>query len=298
MEVQELKFLLELLGFPDYRAPISRIKPNPKTKAIERDAICRALGDRELVGYCEEVLHFSIASAGKSLLQLDTSRLPIAAEELQVLQACADSAITPAQTGLEADTRQEVIQRLVEKGLIEADKTQIKEVWLTPRGQEHLRDEYNPSGTVPVISLDLLRNYVRFMRKSLRGVGERSQELLSTTPMDVVVVEAISPESATIAGATVEPDGVSLQDEDIVRIIQELDRELGTDNYLPIFHLRQKLQPPLTREEVDRALYRLQRSDLIELSSLQEAIAYTPEQIEAGISQDIGGALFFIIVTK
>ena len=81
-------------------------------------------------------------------------------------------------------------------------------------------------------------------------------------------------------------------------MIQNLDRELATDNYLPIFYLRQKLQPPLSREEVDQALYRLQRNDKIELSSLQEAIAYTPEQIEAGIPQDIGGPLFFIIVTE
>ncbi|MGB7059636.1 MAG: hypothetical protein WBD58_18175, partial [Geitlerinemataceae cyanobacterium] len=67
------------------------------------------------------------------------------------------------------------------------------------------------------------------------------------------------------------------------------------DNYLPIYHLRQQLQPPLSREELDRSLYQLQRDDTIELSSLQEAIHYTSEQIDAGIPQQIGGPLFFII---
>ncbi len=56
MEVQELKFLLDLLGFPDYRAAITQIKPNPKTKAAERDSLCRTLCDRQLVGYAEEIL--------------------------------------------------------------------------------------------------------------------------------------------------------------------------------------------------------------------------------------------------
>lgn len=76
-----------------------------------------------------------------------------------------------------------------------------------------------------------------------------------------------------------------------MQIIRDLDRQLGTDNYLPIFHLRQKFQPPLSREQLDQLLYRLQRNDRIDLSSLQEVSAYTPEQIDAGIPQDIGGPL-------
>jgi predicted transcriptional regulator len=284
MEVQELKFLLDLLGSPDYRAPITQIKPNPKTKAMERDAICRALADRELVGYSEEILNFSISPAGKSLLQLDPARLPIAEAEVSILRACAESTITPAQTDIQAATRQSVIQGLAEKGLIKAEKSQITEVWLTPRGQEYLREEYNPSGTLPVVSLDMLTNYVRFLRKSLRSpeVSVMPSSSLSLTPGSSPEVLVSKP----------------LSDDEIVRLIQELDREFATDNYLPIFYLRQRLQPPLSREELDCTLYRLQRSDRIELSSLQEAISYSPEQIESGISQDIGGPLFFIIVTQ
>ncbi len=287
MDVVELKFLLKLLAFPDYRAPISQIKPNPKTSPRERDGICRTLGDRELVAYSKEVTQFSITPAGKALLALDTTQLPIADEELQVLQGAGSGFTTPAQTGISASVRQTSIQSLVDRGLIEAEKTQIQEVWLTERGAEYLTDEYNPSGSDPVISLDLLTNYLRFIRKSLR------QQAL---PVNPILAPVVTHENRDSRDAT---DRVSTQigDPEILQLIQDLDRELATDNYLPIFYLRQKLQPPLSREEVDQILYSLQRHDLIELSSLQEAIAYTPEQIEAGIPQDIGGPLFFIIVT-
>ena len=83
-------------------------------------------------------------------------------------------------------------------------------------------------------------------------------------------------------------------DPEILAVIRDLDHNLSTDNYLPIFHLREKLQPPFSRTELDQALYRLERSDQIELSSLQEVRCYTLEQVEAGIPQNIGGRLFFI----
>jgi len=69
---------------------------------------------------------------------------------------------------------------------------------------------------------------------------------------------------------------------------------LNTDNFLPIFHLREKLQPPLSREALDQMLYELQGEDLIELSTLQDVSNYSEEQIAAGIPQNIGGALFYI----
>ena len=117
----------------------------------------------------------------------------------------------------------------------------------------------------------MLSDYLRFMRKS--------------------VIKQETLKSATESAPAIAPS-----DEEILQLIRDLDRQLRTDNYLPIFHLREKLQPPLSREELDRALYRLERSNLIELSALQEVVAYTKEQIDAGIPQNIGGRLFFIIV--
>jgi hypothetical protein len=112
---------------------------------------------------------------------------------------------------------------------------------------------------------------VQFLRKNLRVKSEQ----VSTSVSDI---------------------NSNISDEEILETIKKLDRELGTENYLPIFHLRQKLQPPLLRDDLDQALYRLQKSDKIDFSTLQEVSAYTPEQIDAGIPQNIGGQLFFLIV--
>jgi len=85
-------------------------------------------------------------------------------------------------------------------------------------------------------------------------------------------------------------------DVEILNKIKELDLEYNTDNYLPIFHLRNEFQPPLSRAELDGALYRLQAEDKIDLSTLAEVDAYTPAEINAGIPQIVGGSLFFITV--
>ncbi|HEY9811444.1 MAG TPA: hypothetical protein V6D13_19120 [Halomicronema sp.] len=277
MDVLELKFLLELLGEPNYRAPASKIKPNPQSKATERDNICRRLAERDLVGYSVEVTRLVIAPPGKSLLKLEVAGLPVTAEELLVLQACANGEISALQSGIVAEIQQPVIQGLAQRGLIQALKTQINEVWLTERGQQYLLNECNPTGTTPVMSLNMLANYLRFFRKAMREM--RGIEMaVNNAEMGKNAIDA------------------KLSDEDILQFIKDLDRQLGTDNYLPIFQLRSKLQSALTRDELDKTLYRLQRNDKIELSSLQEAFAYSQEQIEAGIAQDVGGPLFFIIV--
>jgi hypothetical protein len=272
METNELKFLLKLLAFPDYRTSLAKITPNAKTTAAERERICRKLRDQELVNCSYEVTKLKIAAPGKDLLKLDAAESPLTDQQLKVLRTSEKEKITPGKTGIPAAERQAIIQGLADRGWIEVEQ-KIKEVWLSERGVERLRDEYNPKGTA-TISLDLLNNYLRFLRKSLqvKPVTPATNE----SPID----------------STSKPS-----DKEILQTIQKLDQELGTDNYLPIFHLRQKLQPPLSREELDQALYRLQKNDQIELSSLQEATAYTSAQIDAGIPQNVGGALFFISLT-
>lgn len=271
METIELKFVLKLLGVPDYRAPLSKVNPNSKTSATERERICRKLRDRDLVACSEEIRKIKIAPPGKSLLELDPTGLPVTPHELKILKACEKSSITPSETKVTpAKMRDTLIDSLAARGFIEAAETKIKDVWLTERGKEYLRQEYSPSGYSPVVSLEMLNNYLQFMRKFLsRPLPPPPTGKLASQPTD----------------------------EEILQVIQNLDRQLGTDNYLPIFHLREKLQPPLSREELDQALYRLEKQDKIELSSLQEVRAYTSEQIGAGIPQDIGGPLFFIITT-
>lgn len=263
MDTNQLKFLLMLLGCANYRTGLSsNILDGFKS---EKNKICRDLGELEYVDYSREVATVKILPAGQALLKLDSTQLPIDDQELKVLEKISKSSgkIAPSEikvSGLKSDERDVILKTLSERGLIAAEikmKRAKAEVWLTERGIEFLRDEYVPNkGNKPVISLDLLGNYVQFLR----------------------VKEHIN------------------SDEEILETIKKLDRELGTENYLPIFHLRQKLQPPLLRDDLDQALYRLQKSDKIDFSTLQEVSAYTPEQIDAGIPQNIGGQLFFLIV--
>ncbi len=270
MNADELKFLLKLLGCENYRSSLSAsIFKSFKSK----NKICQDLSDRELIDYSREITAVKILPPGKALLKTATTEIPIPEKELKLLQAISkiSKKITPSQIkipSLTASEKEAILKSFCEKGLIEIE-TKLKktkaEVWLTERGIKYLRDEYNPNkGTKPVISLDLLSNYVRFLRKTLGGETTKTKTTIS--------------------------------DEQILETIKELDRELGNNNYLPIFHLRQKLQPPLSRDELDQALYRLQRSDKIELSTLSDPTPYTEEQVDAGIKQNIGGPLFFISV--
>lgn len=292
MEVKELKFLLKLIAKENYQGKIQELKPNSKTKISETESICRTLRDRELVTCSETIAKIKIQSAGKALLKVDVNNLPITADELKILKACATKVITPGKTKVTPPKkRQELIASLAQRGLIVSAATKIEQVRLTERGKKTLLEEYNAKGTNSVLSLDLLDNYVRFLRKNLRsGLSQSSIEI---TPENNNNGKK-SP--ITITKGQDSNNGKKLTDKEILQTIVELDRELGTNNYLPIFHLRNQLQPPLSRQELDDALYRLQRQDKLELSSLVETVHYTKEQMDAGIPQDVGGALFFLMV--
>ncbi len=281
MQASELKFLLKLLGHPNYRASITQLNPNEQTKAPERNRICCTLSDRGWVTHSREVKKFKVSPAGKNLLKQDMNQFPLTKQHLQVLEACKDKSIVPSDVRKMAATeRQSVIQDLEAKGLIQVEKVDIKEVWLTNQGQEYLRNQYNPGKSSATISLNLLNNYLKFIRKTINPVNE--------------------PQGGHIPIATEQISGLNkkLDDEEILDLIKKLDHEFGTENYLPIFRLRERLQLSLSRDEVDQALYRLGRQNKINLSSLVEAIHYMPEQIQAGISQPSGGPLFFIEVNQ
>lgn len=277
METNELKFVLKLLGFNDYRAGLNAFD----SFKTEKNKICKALGDRELVDYTREITTVKILPPGQAVLK-NPGEVPIADKELKVLEkiAKASAKIAPSKiTSPKAAERDAILEVLSDRGLIEVEKGIKKnkpEVWLTQRAIEYLRDDYNPNkGLQPAISLELLGNYLRFLRKTLR----------------------VKPEEVSTTLPTVNVADKEISDEEILQIIEKLDRELGTDNYLPIFHLREKLQPPFSRDELDKALYRLQKNDKIELRTLVHAQEYTQEQVNAGITQRSGSPLFFIKVT-
>lgn len=263
MEIIELKFVLKLLEAPGYRDSLTKIKLTP---ASERDKACRQLLERQLIGVSYEISKFKIAPAGNALLKLESSKLPITSQELKILKSCQKEAISPGKTGIAAPEAQNLVQSLLEKGLIQvnAKEKKIKEVWLTERGNEYLQKEYEPSGGGNItLSKKMLATYLKFLRQS----------------PSITVNPSLPP-----------------SDDDILQTIQDLDKEFATNNYLPIFYLRQKLQPPLSGEDLEQALYRLEGSDLIELSALVEASRYSPAQVNAGIKQLSGSPLFFIKV--
>ncbi len=106
-----------------------------------------------------------------------------------------------------------------------------------------------------------------------------------------------APEVTPEPAPEVTPEPAPVTDEQVLETIKELDTELGTENYLEIYHLR-NAYPQVKRPDMDAILYRLQKSDRIDFSTLQEVSAYTPEQIDAGIPQIIGGQLFFLMVNN
>jgi hypothetical protein len=285
----ELKFLLTLLGCPSYRSPLAA---SHFAKFKGKAALCLGLAERRLVDYTREIASVKLLPAGQALLQLDPQQLPIDRDQLKLLAAVAKASgagrgvkatqlrVTPASQ------RQPLLEALQGRGLIEAQvqpATKKAEVWLTPQGLDYLREDYVPKGNLPVLSLDLLRNYLQFMRRSTQlASGLDSTAALSQRPEEA-------------APPTVQPAG-EVNDGEILTTIQALDQALGTENYLPLFQLRQRLS--LSREVLDDALYRLQRGDRIELGALQEVTAYSSEEIDAGIPQTIGGPLFFVSVLE
>ncbi|ACK73492.1 conserved hypothetical protein [Gloeothece citriformis PCC 7424] len=270
IDVPSLKILLKLLEKPDYKAPVGQVKPNDKTKISEQTRLCRQLKEQKYIDYSEETTKIKLTSTGKEVLKLELKNTPLSETELKILQGCIKGAIAPSQTKITpAAKRDEAIEKAMQRGFLEVAETKIKEVWLTDEGKEFLAREYVPSGGGNIsLSKGMIGDYLRFLRKYLGG---------STAP--------------SFNNDKVQKWG----DDEILQLIKDLDRELGTENYLPIFYLREKLQPPMSRDEVDQALYRLQRQDKLEMSCLVESVRYTNEQIQSGIPQDIGGSLFFLI---
>jgi DNA-binding MarR family transcriptional regulator len=262
---EELKFLLILLGCSNYCAPFADKQfSNFKRKW----QLCQILAERSWIDYTKEIMTVKLLPAGEAILKLESSQLPINPVALKVLKKICQQPgkvkVSELRT-LKSAERQSILQSLSDQGLIEIEQAPAKkaEVWLTDQGLIYLREDYYPQGKQPVISLDLLKNYLQFLRHPQSITNQNQQE--STT---------------------------QVSDIEVLQIIRSLDQELGTENYLPIFELRSHLL--LSRDALDQTLFRLQRADQIELGSLQEVSVYAPEQIDAGIPQNIGGPLFFI----
>lgn len=287
MDTPKLKFLLKLLGQEGYRGTIAQLRPNEKTTMTECDRICSSLAEEGIVNYSREVTQFQSTVAGQALLEKDLADAGISEQQRFVLHTCARQSATPSDLRkLHPAERQTVIQALVAQELVQIEKERVKEVWLTEKGYAFLQDECYPSGN-DTITLDLVKNYLQFLRRTLPQVGlQRSLAAAATQEETDIMNERAIALPAKGWG--------ELDDQEILDIIKDLDRELGTHNELPIYQVRRRLEPRLSRAELDQVLYRLQQNDWITLSPLVQPQDYTPEEISAGLLENNGHLLFFI----
>ncbi len=272
MEVIEIKFLLKLLSCNNHRTTISKIRLGKSIKASVRNQVCMRLFELGLVQFTEKIVKIKINAEGKAALDSDSKRLT--SLQLKVLKACQNKGIPPSGTRISPNQgRLALISELARLGLI-TTSTKVHEVWLTDSGRKYLASEYTPTGGGNIIlSKKMLTNYLEF----LRGYFSTAQQNEQVTPVPAAEL----------------PANKDVDDNEIFQTICDLDQHHQTENYLPIFHLRNQF-PSLSREKLDKALYRLQKSGKIDFSTLASVEAYTPEEIEAGISQVIGGSLFYI----
>jgi predicted transcriptional regulator len=222
----------------------------------KKNQICEQLGQRGLVDFTREIATVKITPAGQGLLELNTVNLLISALEYKVLKKIARSSEITPS-------------KLLGKSLKAADCYSII-------------DGFCEKGLISTTTKKK-RNHceVWLTEKGLECI-QQVNDYFQSWDNTLTQVHTKPKEKPT--------------DEAILQMIIQLDKDLGTDNYLPIFHLRKALQPPLSREKLDQALYRLQKTDKIEFSTLAEVKAYSLEEIESGIPQPVGGPLFFIIV--
>ena len=266
MDINELKFLLRLFDCKERRTYLSS---STFRNFPDKERIAMQLAAEGLIDFSEEIATVNIAPPGIALLNLPLDRLPIDHVEFRILDRISRyPGIQAKQINIKTKEKQlslgeiqKILASLGDRGLIFVEmelKKQKAEIWLSDRGRE---------------CIEKVNKYFQSLRQP---TGENTDKMIVKNRDG--------------------SEGVQLSDEEILQTIRDLDAKLGTDNYLPIFYLRQELQPPLSKEELDRSLYNLQRHDKIELSSLQEGMRYTSEQLEAAIYQSIGRRLFFIIV--
>lgn len=152
-----------------------------------------------------------------------------------------------------------------------------------------------------------------------QGIDALWQKVMGSNPADAIAEqETPAPEPETTPepspeaeperlGAIAEsapevtPEPAPVTDEQVLATIKEIDTELGTKNYLPIYHLR-NAYPQVKRADMDAILHSLERQGKLDMSLVQEVTAYTQEQLDQGIRvnpeiQDhVANNFFFLMV--
>ena len=216
----ELKFLLSLVSFDEYRSSITKVKPNSSTPASDRDKACESLVSQGYVECDREISKFAIAGPGKELLK-NADRLPVKLDpqEQKILEACSQ-AITPGTLGkkVPASDRQPLLRSLVDRGLIKASQESIKEVWLSAQGKRFLQEAYVPEGNWG-ITASKVGSYVEFLRESAHGSSARSLPTSQPRGQQPLSQPGSLPNSNMPIGSQTKPD-----QQTVLQQIQQLDQ--------------------------------------------------------------------------
>ncbi|MGI0482794.1 hypothetical protein ACN4EE_18660 [Geminocystis sp. CENA526] len=277
MEIQHLKILLKLLGQNNYQGKIGDIKPNTKTKIEETQKFCYKLWDSKLIHIQEKNITIKINNNGKKVLTNKENRNQL---EINILKKCEKTKIKISEINITpASKRDLLIDKLVRENLIDIVDKKIIHGELTEAGKQYLAEEYLAEGLGNVsLPKALLNNYLTFIRNYFMDKISSTKTITST-----VEEENINPPKL------ITPD-------DILQTIIRLDRTVNTDNYLPIFHLRNEYKSVLSKDELNSMIFTLQKENKISLSRLVDASQYTEEEYDAGIPQSIGYPIFYLIV--
>ena len=257
MDLTGLQFLFKLLTKYEGRpAYLATSFARDFSNASQRNEICQGLGCDGLIDFTREIESVSLLPPGQALLKAEADDIPLAPVELKVLEKIGKSSQPLKPTAISSSTVKAAKRDNILQSFVDRGLVEATTKLKRQRAQVWI----TPKGKQCV---QLLHQYFEDIRRSPNNNQSARGKVNSTQ---------------------------------IFQTICSLDRELGTNNYLPIFHLRTKL-PSLSREDLDGALYELEQQDAIELDTLQETARYTPEQQSAGISQPVGGPLFFISVS-
>lgn len=232
-------------------------------KVAERDEILKGFLNKGLVVAEVEknIVSVKVAPSGSDLLNSEANKLPISEKEFKVLE------------------------KINKKGKTKPSEIefQIKKKRLSAAERDKILQDFLDKG--------LVTGEMKIKRQGAKvWLTPQGKDCLEKINQYFFSLQEVSQERVEV-----EPSKPT--DKEILQAVKDLDHKMSLDNYLPIFYLRDKFQPPLSREELDQALYRLENDDLIELGALQETRVYNSTEMSAGIPQDIGGPLFFISVT-
>jgi DNA-binding PadR family transcriptional regulator len=320
-QLNELRFLLLL------NPQGQKIKLADKRLAVfnanEKEALCRQFSGDGLIEFSRDIAD-TLTPAGQALLTLIAQKQQQFSEnEAKVLEklAATPGNLAPSKITVKPTAeRDAILAQFLEQGYISVEmktvkkKSTIATVEITDAGRELVNFPLSEEELQVLRNLAVLSGHPVSIRTSSKKIVAKKQDIIRDSfvqkgfiqkgkkvkPADVEVwltengqtcLNQLADQFQQMRKPVEKPDAKA-----VLAMIKDLDRELHTNNYLPIFDLRKKLQPPLSRTELDQLLVQLEQADQIELGTLLHSKDYTPEQLAAGIEQQEGKPLFFIQV--